>query len=544
MKKIKFIFFLTLLPLMASADAVEIDGIYYDISAYTKQATVISGDNKYTGQIAIPETIKHEDVTYDVTSVGNRAFKDCPNITSVTIPNKVSYVGQRAFEGCTSLTSVTLPNSVTSLEDGTFYGCSSLAEIVIPNSVRTIYSEAFYNCSEMTSIIIPNSVISIESSAFSGCSGLTSIIIPDNVTTIGQSAFRDCSNLASVTIPNSVSSIGRHAFYGTKWYNNQPDGLVYMGNIAYTYKGTMPQDTSISIKEGTLSITGYSFYNCSGLTSVLIPNSVKSIGTYAFASCSDLIDVYCYARKGSTANTSIFNNSGIQFATLHVPEASINGYKTTEPWSGFGNIVALQDNDPKPEYEPEPTPEPIPEYIRGDANQDGKISIQDAMFIVNYILNGKFPDEDLEKAGVRFGFYETIPGYSIKINKLNITGLRSAEFGADIVDSPIGTSVDTRTLDKADGSYTNVYFKDAYENSTLVVEVDFTLIAEDNSADTINRKATSTCELKDIDIQWQPNKNYTFIYKIQNYPLYMVDELVPSVGFDSVIIEGQDDLTR
>ena len=151
----------------------------------------------------------------------------------------------------------------------------------------------------------------------------------------------------------------------------------------------MPQNTSISIKEGTSSITGYAFYKCSGLTSVIIPNSVKAIGSYAFASCSELIDVYCYARKGPAANDGIFNNSGIQFAMLHVPEISINGYNTTTPWSGFGNIVALQDSDPKPESEPEPTPEPTPEYIRGDVNGDGVVNGTDIQEVINIIVNAE-----------------------------------------------------------------------------------------------------------------------------------------------------------
>ena len=543
-QKTLLLFFLLLSTVMANAQTL-IDGIYYDLNTYSNQATVISGDTPYTGQVVIPETIKHEDVTYDVTSVGNRAFKDCSGLTSITIPSSVSYVGQRAFEGCIDLTSVILPNGVTSIEDGTFYGCSSLTGIEIPNSVRTIYSEAFYNCSGLTSIIIPNSVTSIESSAFSGCSGLTSVIIPDNVTTIGQSTFFNCSNLASVTIPNSVTSIGRYAFYGTEWYNNQPDGLVYAGNIVYAYKGTMPQNTSISIKEGTSSITGYAFYKCSGLTSVIIPNSVKAIGSYAFASCSELIDVYCYARKGPAANDGIFNNSGIQFAMLHVPEISINGYNTTTPWSGFGNIVALQDSDPKPESEPEPTPEPTPEYIRGDVNGDGVVNGTDIQEVINIIVNGDDEDEDnkFEKAGVRFGFYETIPGYSVKINKINITGLGVAEIGSDIIGSTIGTSTDTRILDRADGNFTNVDLKDINEDTEMVVEVDFTMIADDGSGETINQKATTTVAPQGVT-QWQPNRNYTFIYKILLTPLYMIEDSVPAICFDSVVVDGQGGMTR
>ena len=89
------------------------------------------------------------------------------------------------------------------------------------------------------------------------------------------------------------------------------------------------------------SIGNYAFCDCSGLTSVTIPNSVTSIGFYAFSGCSGLTDVYCYGKSVPKTDSNAFNNSPIASATLHVPEGSIESYQNTFPWSSFGSIVAL-----------------------------------------------------------------------------------------------------------------------------------------------------------------------------------------------------------
>ena len=109
--------------------------------------------------------------------------------------------------------------------------------------------------------------------------------IPASVTFIGWSAFKGCTGLTTVVLPETITSIEWGAFANTPWYDNKSDGMVYIGKVVDKYKGEMPCDTSIVIKEGVVSISPWAFANCSCLISITIPGSVTSIGDSAFYDC-------------------------------------------------------------------------------------------------------------------------------------------------------------------------------------------------------------------------------------------------------------------
>ena len=260
----------------------------------------------------------------NVKSIPAYAFDDVSSIKSVIIGNSVTSIGGSAFSGCTSLTKinwnaesvrdfvdswggvynvfsnagtaedgieVVFGDSVKSIPAYVFYNVASIKSVIVGNSVTRIGEYAFKKCTGLASVTIGNSVTSIGDSAFSGCNGLTSITIPVSVTNIGSSAFENCTGLTSVTIPDSVESIGISAFDGTAWYNAQPFGDVYAGKVYYKYKGTMLENTSITIKDGTKGIAGGAFYCCYGLVDVTIPNGVTNIGDEAFSNCGELTDL-------------------------------------------------------------------------------------------------------------------------------------------------------------------------------------------------------------------------------------------------------------
>ena len=156
-------------------------------------------------------------------------------------------------------------------------GTSYTGDVVIPESITV--NDKVYN------------VTKIDNYAFIYCSGVTSITIPSSVTSIGDCAFLDCSSLSTIIIPNSVKEMGSNALGGTAWYDNQPDGMVYAGEIAYCYKGTMPPYTTITLRGGTWGIAAGAFVNCIHLKSISIPNSVTYIGKNAFQDCHNLVSI-------------------------------------------------------------------------------------------------------------------------------------------------------------------------------------------------------------------------------------------------------------
>ena len=307
--------------------------LYYEILAggtntlaVTYYSETADLNNHVSGDVVIPSSVEHNNVTYSVTSIGDSAFYDCSGLTSVSIPNSVTSIGEKAFYRCSGLTSVTIPSSVVYIRSGAFNYCSNLSSInvasgnthyssidgvlynyvqdtliqcpgaktsvTIPNSVTSIGSSAFEDCSGLTSVTIPIGVTSIGNDAFGWCSGLTLVTIGNGVTVIGDRAFSGCSGLTSVTIPTGVTSIGVGVFSncsdlisinvasGNTHYSSI-DGVLY--NCVQDTLILCPEaKTSVTIPNSVTSIGDYAFAGCRGLTSVTIPNSVTSIGDYAF----------------------------------------------------------------------------------------------------------------------------------------------------------------------------------------------------------------------------------------------------------------------
>ena len=256
------------------------------------------------------------------------------NIPSVINNRKVTEIGFSAFYNCKTLESVNIPNEVIVIDNYAFLDCENLKNVTLSNNIHIINWGAFENCKSLKYIKIPDSVYIIGYEAFSGCISMTSVVIPDSVREIRGSAFSDCTNLKDIKMSKNILSLSYSIFDNTYWYNNQPDGIVYLDNVLYGYKGDMPSNTVINVKDGTRIITGFCFADCSNLVDVNIPDSVINVGGNAFRDTAWLNNkengivyigkvAYCY--KGKIDNDSVLylKNDTIGVADGFYPEKEV-----------------------------------------------------------------------------------------------------------------------------------------------------------------------------------------------------------------------------
>ena len=241
-----------------------------------------------------------------VKSISKRAFYGCKGLTSIVIPDSVKSIGDSAFYRCTALTSVSIGNGVTSIGDFTFYGCVGLTSVTIPNSVTSIGSDSFYACTGLTSVTISDSVSSIGEEAFCGCAGIASVTIPDGVTSVGERAFFDCTGLTNVTVGNGLTEIGEYAFGGCSGLKyNEYGNAYYLGNSENPY-------VALIYARNTSSV------------SCFINEKIKVFARSAFYSYFSS-DVYYEGDLASWCGTNGLYSVTIRSCTLHIDGKKVEG---------------------------------------------------------------------------------------------------------------------------------------------------------------------------------------------------------------------------
>lgn len=377
-----------------------VEGIYYLLDEVTHTATVTNefydeveaDQNKYKDAISIPETFVTEKGgdPYTVIGIMGKAFYNCSELTSVSIPKTVTTIGSQAFDGsdllegiivspqsksfyadegilynkmqtelifckrsfagefkvsdditkihpfafnnCKNITEVVLPEGLQEIGNGAFSNCTAMNTINLPTSLTVLGNNAFRNASSLISdITIPTFITVIRNDVFRGCSKIKNVTIPEGVTSIEENAFRNCKSITSIELPSSVTSLGTAAFAGTGITSiNIPNGINVIPK--YAFQGC--KLTSITLNEGlkTIELSAFSDNNTT-IESVSIPQSVTSIENNAFDG-TNVTNFYInnIPSKIAIGETTPFKKTNV---TIHIFNKTKSLFANATNWSKY-----------------------------------------------------------------------------------------------------------------------------------------------------------------------------------------------------------------
>ena len=386
------------------ADSYKVDFIPlsnkdYTVSINSSELTI----NKYigtSGTIIIPSKI--DGVT--VSGIKTDCFMGNQKITSISIPNTIS--SKISFKNCKNLKSVQLSEKMTTISDNMFYGCSSLNSITIPKDTTEIGTNAFYGCNSLTSVSIPDKVKSIGEYAFYNCKKIRNISIPESVTNFGKYAFSGCDQLKCLIIPAKLESISVYGLVNksfTTIYGNSDvigracNDFSFLSNISYftiptkkttltnngiTVTGYLPPDTTMTASKSNGIYTikflngGKEIEPCGEIT-VSIPNSEKN---------KFVVEIYSdeeeqYTASTYSSDTYTFTTQAKNFKFADALKGDTNGDGTADIADALmisrydAGLITLDNT----------------QIAVSDVNSDGSADIADALMIARYdagLING------------------------------------------------------------------------------------------------------------------------------------------------------------
>lgn len=268
---------------------------YVSGGVFDNKGYVTSTKNNISGDLVIPDQILYKDKWYPVVGISGGSLYNQKDLTSVQLPNTITYIYKYAFGCCSKLQRITIPDAVETVSDGAFRYCENLEEVTIQSSKIDIDAYAFF-FSGVSYICLQN-VKSINSDAFSKCDYLKKVVKP---------------NTLSLQFPESVHMIN----YSDEDVYFRANGFIFNNDQSHLICAPVSYEGDYSIRTNTTNIGPDAFFGCSGMTSVTIPQSVTTIGNSAFGDCSGLESVEIPASISEIGDSVFINCSGMKTVTI------------------------------------------------------------------------------------------------------------------------------------------------------------------------------------------------------------------------------------
>ena len=216
LQKVGLLIMLLLTSLVADANRTfEIDGLLYSVNSdpYLTGLGIVylepNPSREYSGDITVPDIVRHGNYNYKIIGVANEAFLNCQNLNSITFKMETDIdLGCNIFEGCINLKYIKLPTALTALNSESFKNCVSLERIDIPKSVRLIGDSCFKNCQKLSSVVIPHDLIILGESAFMDCIALKNVYFTSDELPYldggDEGVFSGCSSAINLWVPDTT----------------------------------------------------------------------------------------------------------------------------------------------------------------------------------------------------------------------------------------------------------------------------------------------------------------------------------------------------
>lgn len=328
-------------------------------------------------KINIPDSVK---------KIGRAAFIYCDKLTEITLPDGLETIENQAFYGCNSLKSINIPKSVATIGERTFHICYSMTEIdvdennpnfasdeygalynkdktvllqypggseaseyVMPDTVTRVLPSSFES-SKFEHIVFSDKITTIENRTFMGCQNLREINIPDGVTVIEDFAFSKCNALTDIYIPKNVETIGKSVFQSSSKlasitvdkdnpnYSSDENGVLFnKDKTTLIYYPQGKQESVYAVPGSVKTLGESSFYDCSSLENLIIPEGVERFELYCFFNAGNIkkialpestefIDTAAFRNCNSLESLTIPVGAEISYSVFY--ETSVPNVKT------------------------------------------------------------------------------------------------------------------------------------------------------------------------------------------------------------------------